>query len=410
MEISGTGAGAVQPGAGQNTSVPHQRGLNQSWSEQRYPGQADKVPTGGGFCSVELARQLGAMEVSPGLLQHQSEYPYPVMAGEGAGGRCIVETAAELACLPAASVTRLVVLDTETTGLAGGTGTLPFLTGIVTCDGAGVTLKQWLVTRFEGEAAMLYALADVMQPGDLLLTYNGKTFDVPLLQTRARLERVAIDLERLPHLDLLHLVRKAFARRWPDCKLQTAERRLLHLHRDEDITAADIPSVWFDWMRFGYYHGLISVVRHNRLDLINLAALVERMAHVFAQPGLYGARITATGRHHALSEAQLLERLLDASDCLDAAERLELARLARRAGQWDVAIKTWHQLAAANHPQAIEHLAKFHEHRQRDIKAALVETTRLIELEGRKPAHQHRESRLRAKLTRMDARLLDESA
>ena len=315
-----------------------------------------------------------------------------------AGGGTHRTVAARLARKEPSNFDRLVVIDTETTGLAGGTGTLPFLTGLFTCDVHSASLRQWLVTRFEGERHMLQALSDHLRPGDLLLSYNGKTFDLPLLLTRARLERVNLNLDAFEHLDLLHLVRRAFSRRWSDCKLQTAEKRLLHLQRHDDIAGADIPSVWFDWMRCGRSDGLTAVVRHNRLDLVNLAALVARLADVFEHPEKFGARVAATARYNGLDDKQVLGKLIAAGHQLDTGERFELARLARRVGCWEVAVEQWHQLAARGHAEAIEHLAKYHEHRQRDMHAALVQTTRLIELEGATPTHRHRKTRLLAKL------------
>ena len=125
----------------------------------------------------------------------------------------------------------LLFLDTETTGLAGGTGTLPFLLGLARLEDDGLRLRQYFLTGFGGELAMLEHAGDWLRAGKHLVSYNGKSFDLPLLLTRHRLRRLAWPLADKPHLDLLHPTRAAFATRWPDCKLQTAEVELLGLQR-----------------------------------------------------------------------------------------------------------------------------------------------------------------------------------
>ncbi|MEM7408481.1 MAG: ribonuclease H-like domain-containing protein [Pseudomonadota bacterium] len=348
---------------------------------------------------AELAERLGAQMMAPGVLHVERCYPFPLAFGHGSVDRSVLRHLAAVSGGPVAPPPRLVVLDTETTGLAGGTGTLPFLIGALVCDSRGATLHQWFLTRFEGEEPMLAALLACVCPDDWLLTYNGKSFDVPLVQTRMLLKRLHSGLDRLHHVDLLGLVRKAFNGRWDNCRLQTAERKLLGFTRQDDIPGEQIPSVWFDWMRYGRATSIAPVLEHNRQDLVGLAALVERLHHVFVEPESFGARLISTFAHMGCDELTRLERLLAARPRLDVAEAYELARLARRAGRWDIATSQWEWLVTLEHVDALEHLAKYHEHQQRDFRTALEFTDRLIARTGPDRGHLHRRERLLHKLT-----------
>jgi uncharacterized protein len=356
---------------------------------------------------AELASAIGARVLAPGVLACTSFYPFPHVFGAGRLDHTSRAHAAALLGDQRASPTRLVALDTETTGLAGGTGTLPFLTGVLIVDADGATLCQWLLTRFDGEVSMLDALDTKLQTEDMLLTYNGKSYDLPLLDTRAEMHRTQSCLGEHAHLDLLATVRRAFSGRWPDCRLQTAERELLQRRRSGDIPGSEIPAVWFDWMRGGPPHDLVRVLEHNRLDLIGLVALLERLQAVVESPVEHGARLLPILRHQEHSEAEILKRLTNANEVLDVRERMELARLARRHNQWDLAVAQWQILANCGEPTAIEQLAKFNEHRQRDYARALGFTRRLMVHDGRRPEHVRREARL---LRRMDRNVAENLA
>ena len=354
----------------------------------------------GGDCAG-LAGLVGGMVVSEGLVEVVSTFALPHRYGSGRIDPAVGRDAAfMLAPGEAPQWRRLVVIDTETTGLAGGTGTLPFLTGVAVCEPHQLTVRQWLLTRFAGEEAMLARLQALLEPADLLVSYNGKCFDLPLLMTRTSLARQRSTLEALDHLDLLYSVRKAFKGLWPDCRLQTAEQRLLGHTRVDDIPGEAIPDVWFDWMRSGATAGMASVVRHNQDDLVGLTALVSSLARIFERPEQHDVSTLRVLSYAVEDKAELKQRLQASVARLDAKEVFELARLARQQGDWELAVAHWSDLSVRGHLPAIEQLAKYQEHQRYDIEAALTLTRTLIEQEGAQPRHLHREQRLLRKRSR----------
>ncbi len=293
-------------------------------------------------------------------------------------------------------------LDTETSGLAGGTGTWAFLTGFLRQTGQGWVLRQVLLTRLDAEPAYLEAVADGLARPARLITYNGKAFDAPLLATRFRLAGLADRLAGLPHLDLLAPVRRAFGRCWPDCRLATAESRLLGLQRQDDLPGAAAPLAWLGWLRRGETAPLARVLRHNRLDLCSLAGLLPQMDAVYADPVTQGADVRAVAAHHR-EQGRLdlaLGLLAGHRRSLDPAGLLDLAALYRCAGQWAQSVAIWESLEAAGDLQARAALARYHEHRSRDLERALTLTEALPFGEDR----ERRRARLLVKRVRRGAR------
>lgn len=270
-------------------------------------------------------------------------------------------------------------LDTETSGLAGGTGTWAFLTGLLRQTGQGWVLRQILLTRLDAEPAYLEAVGAELARPARLLTYNGKGFDAPLLTTRFRLAGIADPLAGLPHLDLLAPVRRAFGRCWPDCRLATAESRLLGLERRDDLPGAAAPLAWLGWLRRGETVPLARILRHNRQDLCSLAGLLPRMNAVYADPATQGADVRAVAAaHRERGRLDLAVKLLAAHrQSLDTDGLLDLAALYRRAGQWAQSVAIWEPLESAGDLQARAALARYHEHRSRDLERALALTEAL---------------------------------
>ncbi|MGE5154845.1 MAG: ribonuclease H-like domain-containing protein [Bdellovibrio bacteriovorus] len=270
-------------------------------------------------------------------------------------------------------------LDTETSGLAGGTGTWAFLTGVLRQTWQGWVLRQILLTRLDAEPAYLEAVGAELARPARLLTYNGKAFDAPLLATRFRLAGLPDPLVGLPHLDLLAPVRRVFGRCWPDCRLATAESRLLGLDRQDDLPGAASPLAWLGWLRRGETSPLARVLRHNRLDLCSLAGLLPRMDAVYADPATHGAEVRAVAAHHR-ERGRLdlaLEILAGHRRSLEPTGLLDLAALYRRAGRWAESVAIWESLEAAGNLQARVALAGYHEHRSRDLECALTLTEAL---------------------------------
>jgi hypothetical protein len=352
-----------------------------------------------------LAEQVGGRRVAPGLIRIETEalagwwrdtrrqLPARPVAGPDAGA---APTALADALDAFGHAAPAVFLDTETTGLAGGTGTVAFVVGIARTEGASLTVTQWLLTAFHGEPGLLVELAAALAGAATLVTYNGRSFDAPLLQARYRLTGLPDPLPALAHLDLLHPTRGAFGRRWPDCRLQTAERELLGLERIGDIPGHAIPEVWFRWVRSGHADQLPEVIEHNRLDLVALAALLPRLAAAQQDPVGHAADPVAVTRQRLRKgeEDTVYAYLLDNRDRLDPRALLTLARMARRRRDWEVAIGIWSHLATADDTEALECLAKFHEHVGHDAQAALAITRRLADVELSVPRHLTRLARL----------------
>ena len=267
----------------------------------------------------------------------------------------------------------VLYLDTETTGLAGGVGTWVFLTGALRADAGGWLLRQYLLTRLDAEPAYLEAVRGELRGVGILVSYNGRSFDLPLLSTRLRLCGQPDPFPALAHLDLLALVRRAFGRLWSDCRLATVEARLLGLDREGDLPGAAAPAAWLEWLNQRGAHALGGVVRHNRLDLLSLAALIPVLEATLEDPSLTGADAHAVALHHLSRGEQepALRILKDAREHLDAAGLRDLARLHRRLGEWQEASAIWEGLAAKGDRIALCALAKFYEHQARDIPRAL---------------------------------------
>jgi uncharacterized protein YprB with RNaseH-like and TPR domain len=244
----------------------------QSGSAPRAPDSALRRPAGApgacGHSSHPCESQFGLRELLRS--RHNGELP----GKEIAAGLRVVEERVELALdVP----TTHLFIDTETTGLAGGSGTIAFLVGIARVRGGALELTQWLLTRISAEGPMLDALTNALQPDDELVTYNGKCFDRPLLSTRFRLQRRADPLRDRVHHDLLHAVRRRYKREWENCRLLTAERELLGVVREDDLPGSEAPAAWRAYLRTGATHALRRVATHNRQDLVSLARIAERI-------------------------------------------------------------------------------------------------------------------------------------
>lgn len=225
-----------------------------------------------------LARLAGGRRVAPSLVLVERRHALPLVHGEV---RIDIAAEAEIE-VPIrkrhgirANAARFALLDTETTGLAGGTGTLAFLVGIAWFAADALVVQQWLATSFAGEPSLLAAVRDALARSACLVTYNGKCFDIPLLKTRFALAREPHPFDALMHADLLHATRRRLHRGWPDCRLRTAEAQALAFAREDDLPGAEVPLAWRRWLRDGDARSLPRVLEHNRLDLLSLAALLE---------------------------------------------------------------------------------------------------------------------------------------
>jgi len=282
---------------------------------------------------------------------------------------------------------RDVFLDTETTGLAGGAGTAAFLIGVGWVDGERFRVRQYFMRDYHEEGALLHALGEELERFDRLVTFNGKMFDVPLLDARFRLNRARFPLAEAPHLDLLHPARRLWKARLESCRLQSLEAGLMGLRRTGDIPGEEIPQVYFDWVRRRDARLLAKVFEHNRQDIVSLAALAV-LACQWVEEGRAEdprdvfslARVLERARLYDRSEAEYRRALDLGPGTLRGPALLRLAWRAKRAGEHARAAALWTEAGEAGEVEGWRELAMHHEHRTKDLDEALAAVQRGMRL------------------------------
>lgn len=274
-------------------------------------------------------------------------------------------------------------LDTETSGLSGGTGTYAFLIGAGRfCDGEFV-LQQFFMRDPSEEPALLEGLARFLAPAQALVTFNGKAFDAPLLKTRYILHSIPNPFGDFAHLDLLPLARRLWRDRLPSRALKYLEENILEAPRTtEEVPGYEIPWLYFDYLRSGDARPLKGVFYHNAMDVVAMAALLNHTASMLADPFheaiQHGLDVIALARLYedlgqVETAARLFERGLEMElgeqDFWKAVNRLSV--LQKRRGDFEQAIRLWERSAAQGHVYAHVELAKYYEHQQRDAGAAI---------------------------------------
>jgi uncharacterized protein len=276
---------------------------------------------------------------------------------------------------------RLLYLDTETTGLAGGTGTYAFLVGVGFFDGDDFEVRQFFMRDLDEEPALLTALEAMFRDFDGFVTYNGAGFDLPLLETRFVLGRRRFPGEVF-HVDLLGPARRLWSASLADCRLGTVEQTILRFIREEDLPGALIPTVYFEYLRRKRPDELPRIFEHNRYDILSLAALTGWVADAVVRAPVSDLDPEALAGLGRLLEASEPERslacyrmALDEGLVAPYRERvlLRLAQGEKRRARWEEARALWEAAIAAPRefdPRPWEEIAKVHEHRRRDLAAA----------------------------------------
>ena len=213
-------------------------------------------------------RELPGIEIAKGLRLVERTYPWKEMPER---------VNAQFAGFGRIAREDLLSFDTETTGLSGGTGTRAFMIGASDWSNCGLRVRQLLITTLAGEAAMLEAFSGWIHAGTVLVSYNGKSYDSPLLATRYRLGRMDNPLAGLRHLDLLYPVRRRFRGVWENCRLCTVEREWLGVLREDDLPGSEAPRAWLDYLRGLSARDLRRVLEHNDQDLRSLTSLLLRL-------------------------------------------------------------------------------------------------------------------------------------
>ena len=333
-------------------------------------------------------------------------------------------------------------LDTETSGLSGGTGTYAFLVGagrfeqsasgrpLRQAQGRHFRLLQFFMRDPGEEAALLEALADFLAPCQALVTYNGKAFDAPLLRTRYILHDIPVPFEDYAHVDLLHLARRLWRDRLPSRTLKYIEENVLDAPRtSQEVPGYEIPWLYFDYLRTGDVSEMKGIFYHNAMDIVALAALFSHTANILHDPFAghiqHGLDFIAVAKlfedlGHWDEAARLYERGLEEDPSISSGQALteadfgaavkRLSILQKRRGDMGQAVEWWQQAARRGHVYAHVELAKHHEHQKRDyVEAqkwaheALEIVSSRQEMPGYMRAHwrtelEHRLNRLEGKL------------
>jgi hypothetical protein len=298
---------------------------------------------------------------------------------------------------------RILYLDLETTGLSGGAGTVAFLVGCALSreDGSFV-IRQFVLPSFAAERALIGAVGEwARAEAAVLVTYNGRTFDVPVMETRWAFHRLRSPWDALPHLDMLPMARRLWSKKhgrdperaaWdaPEdtgCRLVHLEKTLFEVERVGDVPGYEIPGRYFDFVRRGDWSVLEPVLHHNRLDLLSLAGVTARAARLLRAGVVACARAEEAAllgrelhRRAEVSEAEACYRRglddLTAGHTLRADTLAGLARLLRSQRRYDEAAACWTEITglrgvrAGLRQEATEALAVHFEHRRCDLERA----------------------------------------
>ena len=286
-------------------------------------------------------------------------------------------------------------LDTETTGLAGGTGTYAFMVGIAWWDAGGLQVEQFFLRDLDEEHSMLLELSERMKARPVLVTFNGKSFDWPLLETRYRMTRAVPAFSPMLHLDLLHPARQLWRLRLGSVRLKDLERhvlsgegRKLDWSRGEDIDSSLIPQMYFDYLRGGPAEPLVGIFRHNQMDLRGLAALAGKILGLLdSGNGIANAANAETHhpievlglsrimrkRGHATRARELYETALrfGLPRPVERLAQQELAHLAKRELDYTRAISLWDSLRESTSANKRSESPLFAQDAQRALESAI---------------------------------------
>lgn len=329
-----------------------------------------------------LARILGATAKSNHYGEHLSVHSWCAEPARNSPDLRALKLLAPNIPDEAADPGQWLFLDTETTGLAGGSGTYAFLVGVGWWEGGGLKIEQFFMREHSEERSLLFALAERIAEHPVVVTFNGKSFDWPLLETRYRMSRkMPVPIPRA-HLDLLHPARNLWRLRLGSVRLSELERHVLGWDRGADVLSGLIPRIYLAFVRGGSPEPLIPVFQHNQMDLRGLAALTSRILSLLSDAEnvgedgleLFGVSRICEKRGDNTRARRLYEKSIASvlPTETDRAARRSLARLAKRGGDLELARELWKEaLGNSRHGyEAYEQLAIYYEHRARNPEQA----------------------------------------
>ena len=297
------------------------------------------------------------------------------------------ETVARLAHdinLAGFDIEKAAFLDTETTGLAGGTGTYAFLVGLGFLKNGLFKIKQYFMRDFHEEKALLFSLHKDLEKFEYVVSYNGKRYDIPLLKTRFIVNRIDFQFENLVQLDLLYPTRRVWKRRLGNCSLSNIESCILNVYRKSDVPSEMVPQIYFDFIQLGETQLLKRIFDHNAYDIASMVSLLRALCICFDRPQvektLDPVDLFSLGRFHLFS-GEISKSItffdLASKGPLEHELKLEMRRLSslahKKLGHWLEAEQIWLNLLK-EHPGSFfsyEELAKYYEHQIKDYTKAL---------------------------------------
>jgi hypothetical protein len=396
-----------------DTIMSRRPNRHQSASENKY--DADKINLSAIVPGEEIENDHGRFFLASEVVRGSSHHGYRNIR-ETSG--LDMQAAALLANEPGIAdlnSSDALFLDTETTGLAGGTGTMAFLIGMGWFEDGQFHIRQILARDFSEEKAALSYLGEIAGQKKFLVTFNGKAFDVNLLTARFILNRLRSDLFSFPHLDLLHPSRRILGHRLENSRLATLEAEVLGVEREGDIPGWEIPQRYFDWLRHRDGRLLASIFEHNQLDLISMASLTahlteiltaqELMQNVHAADYLAAAHLLLK-RRDACGVEKILN-MFDDQGCneISVVSKKELSFLYKRNGRLQEAAQIWQKLVTEMPADysTISELAKWLEHHARDYLQAKILVQKALN-QGNKFSEKEKESLLH-RLRRLNDKL-----
>lgn len=276
------------------------------------------------------------------------------------------------------SYQKALFLDTETTGLNGGAGTVAFEIGLGWIEPNGMVIRQYVMRDYHEEAAMLEEIASIFRRFDTVVSFNGKSFDLPLLESRMTMNRIRIPVPSWPHLDLLHAARRVYKLRIGRCNLSKLEAAIFGTEREDDLPGALVPQRYFDYLKTHEFALLEDVLRHNRQDVQSLAELTGHLCEVFRQPeqllhceDLYSVGKTLL-RSGCTEKGRKCLRLVGRSS-LSAKAYTTLSLSYKKERDWKQAVISWQEMISRGEGGVFPYieLAKYHEHIEKDYERAL---------------------------------------
>jgi uncharacterized protein YprB with RNaseH-like and TPR domain len=319
---------------------------------------------------------------------------------------------------------RWAFLDTETTGLAGGSGTYAFLIGVGRITAEGFRVKQFFMREYAEEKSVLAALEIHLSEFDVMITYNGKAYDQPLLETRYRMCRHKPPFARIGHLDLLFGARRLWKLRLDGCRLVQLEQQILGVYREGDLPGELIPYVYFEYLRSHEAQRLVPVFHHNAMDILTLACLTavvpaafrttdaETLTRVGVRRGedLIGIARWLLNAGEIERSLELFKRAIDLGlpDKLLFRSLWDVAAIEKRLARPAAALRVYTELAGCRNEHrvgAFEELAKYYEHEEKNYGVALEFTRQALEFEATDSLLKRRE-RLERRLAKPRMRKL----